>query len=102
MVKHGAPKLVDKTMPGHSFQISRFWSQLLGECCIYSKDNVLRQKSDIYDLLFQKDLQQVKDCIKPLDIKVILELMKKCGISNDDIENINKVWNLDITNEGGR
>lgn len=51
MRKVGFPKLVDKTLPGHSYKVSRYWTELLIASCVYATDNPIACKDDIYNFI---------------------------------------------------
>lgn len=101
MKKVGFPKLVDKTMPGHSYEVSRWWTALLVESCVYAKDNPIKSKEDIYSLLEYEEIEKHPELITPLNMEKLSKVMDECQIPPEMLQKLRDVWGLDIK-EGGR
>ncbi len=91
------PKLVDNSIPGHSYQISKDWSELLKASCIYANDHVIETKDDIINLMFST---QSFDKRRALDYKGISPILHKCKIEKNDIETLKQVWGVRIIGKG--
>lgn len=99
--KVGFPKLVDKTMPGRSYEVSRYWTDLLVASCVYAKDNPINGKDDIYGLLEYEEIEKEPEKLKPLNIEELSKIMKMCQIQPETLQELSDKWGLEIS-EGGR
>lgn len=86
------PKVVDKTTPGLSYGIHDPWTRLLEAFCYYATCTEIQKKSDIFEA---RDGAPNIDNFRELDIEQIVELMKKCEISDGDISETVESLNIE-------
>jgi len=92
------PKLVDKNVPGKSFQISKSWIKLLKASCLYATDTQIKSREDIFNLvLSQKEIDNNRE----LDWVLISRLIHDCNISQEDVTNLMSIWVASIIGEKG-
>jgi len=92
------PKLVDKTVPGNSFQLSKSWSKLLEASCLYATDTQIKSREDIFKLaLYQEEIDNNRE----LDWGRISSLIHDCNISQEDVTKLMSIWGASIIGERG-
>ena len=94
------PRLVDKKIPGQSYQIPRMWIELLEASCVHGVDNEIKEKKDIYDILLPKELPIINQ-EELLDLDKISEIIYKCKIKESDINSLRDIWGLKIADMKG-
>lgn len=92
------PKLVDRSIPGQSYQISKDWSELLKASCIYAQDYKIETKEDIINLLLQQEINKKRN----LDYKYISKIIHKCKVDQADIDTLREVWGVGTVEKGER
>lgn len=88
------PKLVDKTTPGESYQISSYWSKLLEDCCVSAYVHKLNTKQDIYSIVFSNKAPNIEKQFQEPDYEKLYNRMLQCNIKHDDIKKVSDLWGV--------